>query len=86
MSLKSGEVSSVIDSPNGYFIYKVEAKETLTLEQAREEIKGVLQSRHLQEETEAVEESATTTLNTSYFRRQRLPQSANKPAGQPETQ
>ena len=50
MDLKPGEVSSVIEAPNGYLIYKVKTKETLPLDQAREEIRGVLRSRRLQDE------------------------------------
>ena len=80
MDLKPGEVSSVIDAPNGYLIYKIKTKETLPLEKAREEIKGVLHSQRLQEETQAIEESATTTLNEVFFRPQRTPQTVNKPA------
>ena len=45
MDLKPGEVSSVIDAPNAYFIYKIKTKEMLPLDQAREEIKGSLRSR-----------------------------------------
>ena len=63
MDLKPGEVSSVIEVPNGYLVYKVKTKGTLPLEKAREEIQGVLRSRRLQEEMQAIEESATPTLN-----------------------
>jgi PPIC-type PPIASE domain len=69
MDLKPGEVSSVIETPNGYLIYKIKTKETLPLEKAREEIRAVLRSQRLQEEKQAIEESATPTLNEIYFRR-----------------
>ncbi len=68
MDLKPGKVSSVIETPNGYLIYKVKTKETLPLEKAREEIRGVLRSQRLQEGKQAIEESATPTLNEIYFR------------------
>jgi PPIC-type PPIASE domain len=48
MDLKPGEVSSVIDAPNGYLIYKIKGKEVLSLSQVREEIRGLLKSQHLQ--------------------------------------
>jgi hypothetical protein len=87
MDLKPGEVSSVIEAPNGYLIYKVKTKQTLPLEKAREEIRGVLRSQRLQEEKQAIEESAPPTLNEIYFRLQRVvPQTVNKPADRPDAQ
>lgn len=86
MDLKPGEVSTVIDTPNGYLIYKIKTKETLPLEKARDEIKGVLHSQRLQEETQAIEESATPTFNEVFFRPQTTPQTVNKPADRPDAQ
>ena len=86
MDLKPGEVSSVIDAPNGYLIYKIKTKETLPLEKAREEIRAVLRSQRLQGETQAIEESAIPTLNESFFHLQRVPQTVNKPADRPDAQ
>ena len=57
MDLKPGEISSVVEGPNGYFIYRVRSKETLSVDQAREEIKGILRSRRIEDETRAIEES-----------------------------
>jgi hypothetical protein len=84
MDLKPGEVSPVIEAINGYFIYKIKAKETLTLEQTREEIKGILRSQRLQEETQSIEESAVSTLNENYFHRQGPPPAGNKPPAKPD--
>jgi len=67
MDMNPGEVSSVIAGPNAYFIYKIRTKEVLPLDQAREEIKGILRSRRMQDETRRVQESATPTLNEVYF-------------------
>ncbi len=67
MDLKPGEVSGVIVDQNGYFIYKLKAKTTLPLDQARDEIKGTLRSQRLQEETQAAAQSATSALDESYF-------------------
>ena len=86
MDLKPGEVSPVIEALNGYLIYKIKEKETLTLEQSREEIKGILRSQRLQEETKSIEESATSTLNENYFRRQGPPPTGNKPPAKPDAQ
>ena len=67
MDLKPGEVSPVIADQSGFFIYKVVSKETMSLDQAREEIKGTLRSQRLQEEMKSVQESATPTLDEAYF-------------------
>jgi parvulin-like peptidyl-prolyl isomerase len=40
MDLKPGEVSAVLSDPNGYYIYKLRSKDMLSLNQARDEIKG----------------------------------------------
>lgn len=67
MELKPGEVSPVISDQGGFFVYKLVSKETMPLDQAREEIKGILRSQRLQEETRTLQESATPTLDEAYF-------------------
>jgi hypothetical protein len=67
MDMKPGEVSGVIADQNGYFIFKLKSKDTMSLDQARDEIKGTLRSQRLQEETAAAQQSATPTLNEAYF-------------------
>ncbi|MFZ0285009.1 MAG: peptidylprolyl isomerase, partial [Terriglobales bacterium] len=67
MDLKPGEISPVITDPNGFFIYKVKAKSTVPLDQAREEIKGTLRSERMQEAMEAVNKSVTLTFDNDYF-------------------
>jgi hypothetical protein len=71
MDLKPGQVSSVLADLNGYDIYKIKTKETLPLDQAREEIKSTLRSQHIQNEMHSIEDSATTMLDESYFGRSR---------------
>ena len=67
MDMKPGEVSAVIADQNGYFIFKLKSKDTMSLDQARDEVKGTLRSQRLQEETAAAQQSATPTLNDAYF-------------------
>lgn len=67
MEMKPGEVSPVIADQSGYFIYKLISKETMPLDQAREEIKGTLRSQRLQEEMKEVQESSTPELDEAYF-------------------
>jgi hypothetical protein len=82
MDPEPGRVSAVIADVNGYFIYKVKSKETLPLEGAREEIKGILRSQRIQAETRAIQESATPTLNEVYFHSQRPPEGMPRPTGE----
>jgi len=86
MDLKPGEVSPVIETLNGYFIYKLIGKQTLTLQQSREEIKGILRSKRLFEETQSIEQSVTSTLNEIYFRRQGPPPAGDKPGAKSDAQ
>jgi PPIC-type PPIASE domain len=65
--LKPGEVSPVITDQSGFFIYKMVSKGTMPLDQARDEIKGILRSERLQQEMKSVQESASPTLNEAYF-------------------
>ena len=67
MDMKPGEVSAVIADQNGYFIFKLVSKDTMPLDQAREEIKGTLRTQRLQEETAAAQQSGTATLDDAYF-------------------
>jgi len=67
MDLKAGEVSPVLVDPNGFFIYKVKAKTTMTLDEARDEIKATLRSQHMQDAMQAVNQSATLTFDSDYF-------------------
>jgi len=67
LDLKPGEISQVITDQNGYFIYRLKSKDTMALDQAREEIKGTLRSQRIQEETQAIQQSATPALDEAYF-------------------
>lgn len=69
MDLKTGEVSSVLADSNGYVIYRIKTKVTLPLDQAREEIKATLRLQRMQEEMRGIQDSATPTLDKSYFGR-----------------
>jgi len=67
MDMKAGEVSPLITDQNGYFIYKLKSKETIPLDQAKDEIRGTLRAERFQSSMKAIEESATPTLNDKYF-------------------
>ena len=67
MDLKTGEISAVLSDQSGYFIYKVGKKEVEPLDKVKEEIRGALRTQRMQDQMKAVQESATTTLDESYF-------------------
>jgi len=67
MDLNPGQVSSVLSDPNGYVIYKLKAKNTLPLDQAREEIKATLRFQRMHKEMDEIQDSVTSTLNDGYF-------------------
>lgn len=67
MDMKIGGISPLITDQNGYFIYKLKSKDTIPLDQAKEEIRGTLRAERFQSSMKAIEESATPTLNDEYF-------------------
>jgi hypothetical protein len=66
-NLKAGETSQLISSGPGYLVYKVGEKDTLPLDHVREEIVAALQSQHMQDAMQAIQQSATPELNEKYF-------------------
>ncbi|MGH9500663.1 MAG: peptidylprolyl isomerase [Terriglobales bacterium] len=67
LELKAGDISPVLSDANGFFIYKIKSKTTMSLDEAREEIKATLRSEHMQNAMQAVQHSATLTLDEDYF-------------------
>jgi hypothetical protein len=67
MDLKPGDISSVLSDPNGYFIYKIKNKNVLPLNQVRDEITATLRSQLMEEKMRAIQGSANSTLDESYF-------------------
>lgn len=65
--LKVEEVSSVINDSGGHYIYKVTGKETLPLEQAKDEIRGKRQNDRTREMMEKINGSYTVETNEAYF-------------------
>jgi hypothetical protein len=67
MDLIPGEVSPVLADPKGYFVYKVKTKAMIPLDQASDEIKEALRTQRMQDEMSSILNSATSTLDESYF-------------------
>jgi len=78
--LKSGETSPLLTTPTGYSIYKVGAKETIPLDEAKVEIQQVLGRERFQELRQGVLQSGKPVLNAAYFGQ---PPSANPAQRQP---
>ncbi len=66
-SLKTGEVSQVINDAGGHYIYKVDATEMETLADAKGEIHNLLQSQRLHSAMEKIQGPFTTEVNDAYF-------------------
>jgi hypothetical protein len=67
LDLKVGEVSQVINDAGGHYIYKIEAKDQLPLDQAKEEIHSKLQNDRTREMLEKVNTSYKVETNEAYF-------------------
>jgi hypothetical protein len=65
--LKAGEVSQLISDAGGHYIYKVNSKDHLTLDQARNEIHSKLQNDRTKEMMEKVTNSFKVETNEMYF-------------------
>jgi len=67
MDLKTGEISAVLSDQSGYYIYKAGKKEVEPLDKVKEEIRGTLRTQRMQEQMQAAQQSATPSLDESYF-------------------
>jgi hypothetical protein len=65
--LKPGEVSPVISDSTGHYVYRLDAKETETLDAVKESIHKTLQSQRTEEMIRVVQEPITTEVNPAYF-------------------
>ena len=65
--LKAGEVSAVISDNGGHYVYKVVSKETLPLDQVKEEIHNKLKSEHMKETMDKYTNSFQSVPNEAYF-------------------
>lgn len=65
--LKAGEVSQVISDSGGHYIYKMNSKAEMTLDQATNEITGKLKNDRMREKMEALNNSFKTEKNEAYF-------------------
>jgi parvulin-like peptidyl-prolyl isomerase len=67
-ALKPGAVSEVISSQSGFFIYKLDNKTAVPLDQARQEIRSTLETQRFQEKMDAVQKSVQLSYDENYFK------------------
>jgi len=65
--LKPGDVSQVINDSGGHYIYKLESKSEIPLEQARQEIHNTLVNQHMHEMMDKVNNAYKVDANEAYF-------------------
>jgi hypothetical protein len=79
LDLKLGDVSQVLTHKNGYFVYKLVAKERKPLDQAREEINSKLAQQRFQNTMDQLHKSFETTLSEAYFESEPTQTGASRP-------
>jgi hypothetical protein len=65
--LKAGEVSQVINDAGGHYIYKVNSKSEIPLDQARNEIHSKLQNDRMHQKMDDLNNSFKVETNEAYF-------------------
>lgn len=65
--LKPGEVSEVLDMPAALAVYKVESKDIVPIQSARQEIEAALRRDHLQNEVSKSTKSISAQFNLQYL-------------------
>lgn len=65
--LKAGEISQVISDATGHYIYKIDSKETQSLDDVKPEITSVLRRARMQALIRNIEQRVTTDENHAYF-------------------
>ena len=65
--LKPGDVSQVISDSGGHYIYKINSKTEMTLDQATNEITGKMKNDRVRERMEKLNNSFKAETNEAYF-------------------
>ncbi|HEX4486647.1 MAG TPA: peptidyl-prolyl cis-trans isomerase [Terriglobales bacterium] len=65
--LKPGEVSKVVTDPTGYFIYKLDKKDTVPMATVRADIENAIKSQKMQAAMKTMEGAATPKFDDKYF-------------------
>jgi len=65
--LKPGEVSKVVTDPTGYFIYKLDKKDSVPMERVRADIENAIKTQKMQAAIQNMQHSATPKFDDKYF-------------------
>jgi hypothetical protein len=65
--LKPGEVSKVVTDPTGYFIYKLDKKDSVPMERVRADIENAIKTQKMQAAIQTMQHSATPKFDEKYF-------------------
>lgn len=65
--LKTGEVSAVLEEPEGYYIYKMVSKSVPPLESVKIEVKTAIQKKRMDTWKKDITDRAKVSLNDQYF-------------------
>jgi PPIC-type PPIASE domain len=65
--LNAGDISPVISDNSGHYIYKVVSKETLPLDQVKDEIRNTLKTQNLKDLMDKYQTSYHADINDAYF-------------------
>src|SRR5438445_348946 len=99
--LKAGDVSQLINDSGGHYVYKVNKKETLPLDQVKSEIHSTRQNQRMRDAMETYQNSFKAETNEAYFgpvgaqappsprggmMHPKMPPSPTTPAAQPQGQ
>ncbi len=66
-NLKPGEVSQIIPDSSGYYVYKLESKQMVPIDQAKESIEKTLQAQKMEKALTDMSNSVKPELNPAYF-------------------
>jgi hypothetical protein len=66
-ALKPGEVTPVVEQPSAFIIFKLERRDTPTLEQAKDEIVRILTKQHVEKQEQARSKSIHVEFNEQYL-------------------
>lgn len=78
--LKPGEVTGIFEQPSAFIVFKLEGRETPSLEKSKDEIVRILQQQHMEKQEQARDKSVQIDYNEQYLGPQQT--SAWMPPGQ----
>jgi len=82
--LKAGDVSVVIEDPQDYFVYKVNGRRMIPVEQEKDNIERAIRGEKMQAEAKAMMEKIKPEFNEAYFGKEPAPRPGENENEQPQ--